>query len=190
MDQVEVKTQRICAKLVDREVLACASSMVYDLSKNASGSEPWYEDLIDLCMPRRPDEEIEKYTEILDDLEKDLEDTEGVIEMLEEDPETDPPDLEHAKETLARITKDIAETESQLETLEAYEDNEIFEHWIVTGWLGERLREQGETVGELFNFTIWGRQTTGQRISMDGVIRQIASNMEILPGQKNEWTDN
>lgn len=55
--------------------------------------------------------------------------------------------------------------------------SEVYEHWIVSGWLGRKLTEQGHTVREIFNMTIWGRPTTGQSISMDGVILGIANNL-------------
>lgn len=50
---------------------------------------------------------------------------------------------------------------------------EVYEHWIVSGWLADRLGERGEVVGEWCGLTIWGRCTTGQAISMDGVICSI-----------------
>jgi hypothetical protein len=50
---------------------------------------------------------------------------------------------------------------------------EVYEHWLVSDWLGNKLRGKGETVGELMGMTIWGRCTTGQSISMDYVIGQI-----------------
>lgn len=55
--------------------------------------------------------------------------------------------------------------------------SEVYEHWIVSNWLGRKLTEQGHTVREIFNMTIWGRPTTGQAISMDGVILGIANGM-------------
>jgi hypothetical protein len=64
---------------------------------------------------------------------------------------------------------------------------EAYEHWIVTPYLADKLEEHGEIVGELFNWKIWGRCTTGQAIYLDGVIGRIASGMEILKGQKHEW---
>lgn len=51
--------------------------------------------------------------------------------------------------------------------------HEAYEHWVVSDWLAARLREHGEIVGELGGLTIWGRCTTGQAISMDGVICEI-----------------
>ena len=51
---------------------------------------------------------------------------------------------------------------------------EIFEFWAVSDYLARRLEEQGHATGELFDFTIWGRPTTGQGISLDYVILKIA----------------
>ena len=51
---------------------------------------------------------------------------------------------------------------------------EVFEHWIVSGWLADELAKRGERVGPLGNLTVWGRTTTGQGIAMDGVILRIA----------------
>lgn len=53
------------------------------------------------------------------------------------------------------------------------EQREAYEHWIVSGWLARKLAEKGEITGEVCGLTIWGRCTTGQSISMDGVIEEI-----------------
>lgn len=54
------------------------------------------------------------------------------------------------------------------------ERDEVYEHWIVSGWLANRLEEKGEVVGrDICGLTIWGRCTTGQAISMDWVIGEI-----------------
>jgi len=66
--------------------------------------------------------------------------------------------------------------------------NEAYEHWAVSDWFADKLRERGEMIGELFGLTIWGRCTTGQSISMDSVVQSIAIEMEILQGQKNDWS--
>lgn len=64
---------------------------------------------------------------------------------------------------------------------------EVSEHWIVTEWLAEKLKQKGEVVEEYQGLTIWGRQATGQAIFLDGVIDEICNEMEILEGQKREW---
>ena len=56
---------------------------------------------------------------------------------------------------------------------EAYYE-EVFEHWIVSDHLANKLEEEDETIERDFHgLTVWGRTTTGQAISMDYVIRKI-----------------
>ena len=56
------------------------------------------------------------------------------------------------------------------------ETREIFEHWPVTDWLSTMLEEHGERVVRLpaLNISVWCRTTTGQSISIDWVMEQIA----------------
>ena len=57
-------------------------------------------------------------------------------------------------------------------------EREVFEHWIVSDWLADKLEERGEKVDRDFaGMTIWARTTTGQAISMDYVIGQIAADL-------------
>jgi DNA-directed RNA polymerase subunit RPC12/RpoP len=53
------------------------------------------------------------------------------------------------------------------------EIQEIYEYWIVSPWLGKRLRDKGEPVLERWGGWIWGRTCTGQMIFLDGVISAI-----------------
>lgn len=50
---------------------------------------------------------------------------------------------------------------------------EVYEHWLVSEWLANKLREQDETVVELYGLNIWARCTTGQDIKCDDVIQTI-----------------
>jgi len=50
---------------------------------------------------------------------------------------------------------------------------EALEHWIVLAGFGEELRKKGEMVAEFKGILIWGRQTSGQAISMDYVVQDI-----------------
>jgi len=55
---------------------------------------------------------------------------------------------------------------------------EIYEHWIVSKYLAERLAEKGEKVDMDFEgLIIWGRPTSGQAISIDYVICKIYDEM-------------
>lgn len=68
------------------------------------------------------------------------------------------------------------------------EEREVYEHWAVDSHFASYLRDFGEAVVEVLDFQVWCRTCTGQAISMDHVIREIASKMEILPGQKYDWS--
>ena len=65
---------------------------------------------------------------------------------------------------------------------------EVFEWWAVSRWFGEKLEEQGCVVIESWGKSYWGRQTTGQAISLDGCVINIAKNMQILEGMENDWS--
>lgn len=56
--------------------------------------------------------------------------------------------------------------------------NEVYEHWAVSEWFAEKLRDRGEAVIDFFGVTIWGRTTTGQAIYMDSVIQKIAEDIQ------------
>lgn len=69
------------------------------------------------------------------------------------------------------------------------EAQEVYEWWLVTDWLADKLAAKGEVViraGSLCD-SIWGRCCTGQAILLDGVISKIAEEMGILAGQPNSW---
>lgn len=53
---------------------------------------------------------------------------------------------------------------------------EVYEHWAVSPWLGDKLVAAGERVDQDFaGLCVWARTTTGQAISMDEVIQRIVS---------------
>jgi hypothetical protein len=64
----------------------------------------------------------------------------------------------------------------------------IYEWWVITGWLYEKLKAQGEPVIKSNYGYLWGRGATGQAILLDGVMGKIAEDLEILAGQKNDWS--
>jgi predicted Zn-ribbon and HTH transcriptional regulator len=76
------------------------------------------------------------------------------------------------------------ETSEEPET----EPQEIFEWWIVTEWLAKKLQDKGEAILDWGNNFYWGRTCTGQAILLDGVISEICEEMEILEGQKYDWS--
>ncbi|MEZ4621175.1 MAG: hypothetical protein R2867_37525 [Caldilineaceae bacterium] len=56
---------------------------------------------------------------------------------------------------------------------------EIYEWWVVSDWLAEKLEEQGEAM--LINDfgKWWGRTCTGQAIYLDSVIEEIYDEIEM-----------
>lgn len=56
--------------------------------------------------------------------------------------------------------------------------NEVYEYWIVSGFLADRLEAEREVIErDFFGLTIWGRMTTGQAICCDHVICKIATDI-------------
>ncbi|MFG6341865.1 MAG: hypothetical protein K1V70_06890 [Alistipes sp.] len=53
-------------------------------------------------------------------------------------------------------------------------DDEIFEWWLVSPYLAQELKEQGEVIIDALSCCWWGRTTSGQAIYMDNVIQEIA----------------
>lgn len=47
------------------------------------------------------------------------------------------------------------------------------EVWSVSDYLGEKLKDEGEFVLEYAWHNLWFRETSGQAICMDGVIKRI-----------------
>jgi len=55
---------------------------------------------------------------------------------------------------------------------------DVMEWWLVTPWLAERLREQGEIIIDELGCRWWGRLISGQAIYMDGVIQEICGGID------------
>lgn len=56
---------------------------------------------------------------------------------------------------------------------ETEEYQEIYEYWIVSEWLAEKLENEGEAIIRSDYGTWWGRTCTGQAIMLDCVIEKI-----------------
>ena len=54
---------------------------------------------------------------------------------------------------------------------------EIYEYYIIDDPMLKRLEDKGEAVFDYHGLTIWGRTTTGQMLSMDSVVKEIAREM-------------
>lgn len=153
------KNQEIKRKFVERDVMACVSGMVeYIINKGFEDREA----------PFSLDDAENYYTTKCPECG----DTGSMEETENEN-----------GETIYKCTYCNHKQEEEFDT----EPQEVYEWWIVTNWLGEKLKKHNRVIiNDGFN-TIWGRTTTGQAILLDGVISEICSELEILEGQKNEW---
>ena len=183
-----VENQRILGRLVNREVVTNVSMLVSHFAQNPkalNGSDYHYDEVLDLCRGVDYYEAAQSWFEDcnFDDL----------VELAEEyDPEVGEENLRHIKKyEVIQVIEDAVDDweefcrDNDIETDDF--ETEIYEHWVVTEWFKRRLEQQGEVVGEFFGLDIWGRGSTGQAISMDGVIAEIAIDMEILVGQPYSW---
>jgi len=102
---------------------------------------------------------------------------------------------------IAQAWEDIWENDWFYTEEEAWEDccnsnrldpdpAEVYEHWVVNSWFASKLQDHGEKVIELCGLDVWCRTCTGQAILLDPVIGAIASQMEILEGQRYDWSTN
>ena len=63
-------------------------------------------------------------------------------------------------------------------------DREVYEHWLISDWLADKLEAKGEKVDRDFaGMTIWARTTTGQSIELDSVIEEIHADLVREYGQ-------
>lgn len=189
--RMNAENQRICSKLVEREVLHCISSTVNHFTQNPEACVDgisYDDDIIPLCQaddwetPGRDhiDSEMDR-DDLIDYCQR-----EALI-TLDDDDQTDLSD-----DDLRKLASENASNDWQ----KFCQDNRIdpeqveaYEHWAVSSWFKSKLAEQGQITGELLDFDVWGRCTTGQAISIDEVIWSIANEMEILVGQKNSWAE-
>ena len=185
-DLSENERQQQCGRMVEQEVYACVSMLVGTLrhldafdtdimqffdAELEMSSYYEYDDLRDDLI-RQARKEIAALTETLIDYEEG-DDKDELQEKLDEQitaladlPRYDV-DLENWIEDNEGIFDNLPDFES------CRRDREIYEYWIVSDWLAEKLRARGEFVGDLCDLNVWGRTTSGQAILLDYVINQI-----------------
>ena len=177
MKHNNTKNQAIKRKFVNREVIYCVSSLIYELGRNPDcfdNSVYFYDEILDICS--KPDyEEAVRYADSLHVIYSNYF---GGFVWVDRENHT----ISEPFDTEAEAYDNCCyENSLDPEYIEAYE------HWIVTDWLAKKLEAHGEMVGDIFGLTIWGRTCSGQAILLDYVISKICEELEILEGQKNEW---
>src|SRR5512145_684814 len=162
--------QGIKDKFVEREVVYCVSPLVYELAQKAEHFPDYYDELLEAFRGMPDYEEAATQAGWKEKKNKD-----GFVNK-NEDEESDADSWQELCDEQGIDTDDFIP--------------EIFEHWIVSDWLANKLKEHGHKVmRDFFGMTIWCRPTTGQAIMLDGVISEICEELEILDGQKNSWAE-
>jgi len=155
-------------EIVQREVLACVSSLVATLAEGTNymierRGEPATElayQAQELCFP-------------VDDWE------EAAIQAgwTDEDGTWSRPARDDEDTVERTLRRDTAQEACEADDLEPYQ-REVFEHWIVSDWLADKLEAEGEKVDKDFaGLCVWARTTTGQAIYADGVMERIAAKL-------------
>lgn len=187
-DEVRKKAE----SLVEHEVFYCVSSLVWSITQG--GHEACellgidYEDeLLSLLETIEYEEAALRYIDDgmdADDLRSYLDD-QCVDYIAEQEEELDDEGNVEVEGVVGSTLDELKLLAREAAGEQGYEEfcsdmrldpdrNEVYEHWIVSSWFARKLREKGHPVGELLGLTIWGRGTTGQSISMDGSILEIA----------------
>lgn len=159
--------QARAARLVEREVHACMTSLVSTLAKAGGGAiasrkggnpylDPTVSDLMHMA-----DQAMELAAPVLD--------YEGAAKEPDED------GLTWTDEAMAAAGFPDWEDVCRHDGIEPHE-MEVYEHWAVSSWLAEKLAAKGERVDTDFaGLNIWARTTTGQAIHADAVIGAIVT---------------
>ena len=79
----------------------------------------------------------------------------------------------HVINELLRVNESLWDKIANIE-----EYDEVFEWWLVTPYIAELLKGNGEVILADYDCYWWGRTTAGQALWMDYVIQKIAEQTE------------
>lgn len=176
---VERLIYETAGRLVNDDVYLNLSWLVSELFKRAGERDSIMDDEEQAALAgRAPDDD--DYREALPDgytVESGIDPADGATAWRwfadDEDGAPAPEDSDWF-ETEGEALRDLFDSESPEEP----DGSEAFEHWAVSHYLAERLREKGESVANTdWAGHVWARCTTGQAIRMDYVFQSIARDM-------------
>lgn len=147
-----IKTEVFARALLEREVLACQSSLVDELMKADTRIDGFDTEKLENLYPDPSDWNADKCLEWLGDM--------GIDNRPEVDPTNDPE--EYLDELRQLVTNNA-------------EPAEVYEWWLVSGHLCRHLRDIGEVVLDNDYGRWWGRTCTGQELIMDGTLQKVAA---------------
>ena len=161
------------ADLVNREVAACASALISTLAAGVTARESMNAEgtvLGDIAM------QAFDLGAPIDDWEEAA--IQAGYSVAHGGPYICDPNGEYLSDsegTIDPTMDDAWRRVCEIDDIEPYQ-REVFEHWIVSDWLADKLAEHGEKVDKDFaGLTVWARTTTGQAIYADHVIEAITA---------------
>lgn len=208
-DDYSVNNQRIIDKLIEREVYCCMTSeveymlsKVFDYDNDNPFDESDYEKMMVLCCSECDSSYGFEQIKVADLKDDEFQEDMGLNEKNNEleDGYLCPvcgcwhKTVDEARscceeDAILYKCKNCGKifSESEYDEL-ATKPEEIYEWWAVSKWFGEKLKEQGCVVLDSWGKSYWGRCVTGQAISLDECVVNIAKSMGILEGMNYEWT--
>ena len=175
MDKVETIEQR-AERIVRQEVNCCLSSLVARLS-GASPARARNRNAAELC------ELVEQAAELsnpIDDYEEAAIQAGWRVEPANGGTRVFVARIEPGVGVVSSANPDDACGWEDLCCKEGIEPHprEVYEHWAVSQWLGEKLAAHGERVDfDFAGLVVWARTTSGQGIAQDDVIQRIAEEL-------------
>ena len=194
--------QRACSFWVERNIGECVSSLMYPIGQNLDRCAEIFDFDYDEALGWFQKDD---YSEVVDNFidDADLDDLETIADMVgdwgdvvdevigvseeEFEEETGVEYGQHLEANIRQLrTKVRALITNDSEYVEIGQHlnldsdySEIYEYWVLPeGWTAQDLIDEGQVVFEFAGLRIWGRQTTGQSISIDGVIRRIVKALD------------
>ncbi len=181
-----VRVEELAERYLDREVLACQSSLVDAMLKAGEELPPdlrdgWSWEDVENLRPDPSDWDIEQCREWLDERGIGHPDPDPWA-MTEEElrdylPDDQRPGTvdEMRAAVIDCIDGDDGALDDWREAVREADPEEVLEWWLVSKWLGRELRQAGMVVLENDYGFWWGRTCTGQALIMDGVLQQVAA---------------
>ena len=140
--------------------------------------------IIEFIMKNDDEHKILEVSKVYKDKLDKLDDKEEALFMIE-------PDQYVNYDEWVKWEQERLDLEADKEILQAAIDAivcSVGEWWLCTEWLGKKLEAKNEFVIFHNGYAIWGRTEWGYDPSADPIFKEIASDIEILPGQKYDWS--
>jgi len=172
----EKELEESAKNIINNEIHAVQSSLVekllkdeiipYDDIQNYYVYPEWNKTVVGekLYFIGGTDEQREAFMENFDRLKEESEDLLTSEEISDKTNEDNINQIDEAKEEFENL-----ETEPQ----------EVYEWWLVSDWLKEKLLEQGEPIIDNEYGIWWGRTSSGQQIVADGIIQKILKKINV-----------